>query len=65
MESFPVDDFAIYVELAESEDTTNLFNGSETTNTSEEDVALIELTGGLMYIVYLCTCNIILGNSCP
>ena len=47
MESFPLDDFAIFVELPESEDKSDVLNSSETTN-AKEDVASIEFTGWLM-----------------
>ena len=48
MESFPLDDFAIFVELAQSEDTSNIFKPSVTTNIKEEDIVPIECAGGLM-----------------
>ena len=38
METFPLDHFAIYVELAEPEDTTDIFNASEASNVRNKDI---------------------------
>ena len=47
MESCKVDDFAIFVELTESEETADIF-ASEVTNVKKGDDVSIEFTGGLM-----------------
>ena len=55
MESFKVDDFATFEDLAEAEETSNIFIASETTNVKKEDVVPIEFIGGLMESsIYFC-----------
>ena len=45
MESFPLENFAVFVKSAVPEDMSDIFNSSETINVKEEDVASIEFTG--------------------
>ena len=48
MESLPVDHFAVFVELTELDEKSEIFNASETANVKEDDVVSVELTGGLI-----------------
>ena len=48
MDSFPLDDFAIYVELAQSEDASEMSNASEAVNVKNEDISSIKSPGELI-----------------
>ena len=48
MDSFPLDDFAIYVEPAESEDTSEISNASAAANVKTDDNSPVNFPGELV-----------------
>ena len=51
MEGFPLDDFAIYVEPAESKDASDISHASEAENVKKEN-SLIKFPGELIWGLY-------------
>ena len=52
MDSFPLDDFAIYVTPAESEDASEMPHASEAANVRNEDISPIKFAGELIWGLY-------------